>query len=51
MDDGCTIIDTITTVCLGTPPLPATGGTDWGLTLVAALVIIGNVLVQIARRR
>ena len=51
MDDGCSIIDTLATVCVDSPPLPATGGTDWGLTIVCALVIIGNVLVQIARRR
>jgi len=25
MGDACSIVDTITTVCVSTPPLPATG--------------------------
>lgn len=49
--DGCTTLDTLTTVCTSTPPLPATGTT--GGTLAAALVafVVGFLVTYTAGRR
>lgn len=49
--DGCTTLDTLTTVCSSTPPLPPTGST--GSTLAAALVafVVGFVVTFTAGRR
>lgn len=54
MDDGCTIIDTLTTVCVSTPPLPPlpAAGVDLWHHLPAALIlwVAGWGLVWLVRR-
>lgn len=52
MDDGCAIVDTITTVCVSTPPLPATGVpvVDMLATAIASFVL-GFTLAYLAGRR
>lgn len=47
----CTIIDTITTVCVGTPPLPPTGvGQPWALAAGIALFAAGVLATWMGRR-
>lgn len=48
---GCTTLDTLTTVCSSTPPLPTTGVNLAALVAGAALFSFGIIATFVAGRR
>jgi len=52
MTDGCITLDTLTTVCTSTPPLPATGLARDAIVIAALVVFVGGLVVTfVAGRR
>ncbi len=48
---GCTTLDTLTTVCSSTPPLPAAGIGPGAFLAAYALLAAGYLAVYVAGRR